>query len=69
MILRSTSNNGRHPERDVAVEVFFVNARERGNPHKFVDIYKAREADFEKATERVYHSPQHSSQLKLSMIK
>ena len=26
------------------------------NPQKFVDIYKASEADFQKATERVYHS-------------
>jgi len=26
------------------------------NPQKFVDIYKATEADFQKATERVYHS-------------
>jgi putative CocE/NonD family hydrolase len=26
------------------------------NPQKFVDIYKASDADFQKATERVYHS-------------
>jgi putative CocE/NonD family hydrolase len=35
------------------------------NPQKFVDIYKATEADFQKATERVYHS----SRLVLNVVK
>ncbi len=35
------------------------------NPQKFVDIYNAQASDFHKATHRVYHSPQHSSHLKL----
>ncbi len=39
------------------------------NPQKFVDIYKATEADFQKATERVYHSAQYGSHLKLSVVK
>jgi uncharacterized protein len=26
------------------------------NPQKFVDIYKASDSDFQRATERVYHS-------------
>jgi putative CocE/NonD family hydrolase len=39
------------------------------NPQKFVNIYKATEADFQKATERVYHSPQFSSHLKLQVLK
>jgi predicted acyl esterase len=39
------------------------------NPQKFVDIYKATEADFQKATERVYHSAQYGSHLKLSIAK
>jgi putative CocE/NonD family hydrolase len=39
------------------------------NPQKFVDIYKATDADFQKATERVYHSAQHGSCLKLNVLK
>jgi putative CocE/NonD family hydrolase len=39
------------------------------NPQKFVDIYKATDADFQKATERVYHSAQYGSHLKLSVVK
>jgi uncharacterized protein len=39
------------------------------NPQKFVDIYKATEADFQKATERVYHSAQYGSHLKLIVVK
>ena len=38
------------------------------NPQKFVDIYKATEADFQKATERVYHSAAHASRLKLPRV-
>jgi uncharacterized protein len=39
------------------------------NPQKFVDIYKAGDADFQKATERVFHSAQYGSHLKLSVLK
>jgi putative CocE/NonD family hydrolase len=35
------------------------------NPQKFVDIYTAREADFQKATHRVYHG----SSLKVRLLK
>jgi len=39
------------------------------NPQKFVDISKATEGDFQKATERVYRSPQYSSHLSLNVLK
>ncbi len=39
------------------------------NPQTFVDIYHAKESDFQKATQRVYHSPQWSSSLKLPILK
>ncbi len=35
------------------------------NPQKFCDIYKAGEEDFQKATQRVYRSPQASSHLRV----
>jgi putative CocE/NonD family hydrolase len=35
------------------------------NPQKFVDIYSARESDFQKATQRVYHSAQMASHLEM----
>jgi len=38
------------------------------NPQKFVNIYKAADADFQKATERVYHSASLSSQLKIRQV-
>ena len=38
------------------------------NPQKFVNIYKAADADFQKAAERVYHSPSLSSQLKIRRV-
>jgi putative CocE/NonD family hydrolase len=38
------------------------------NPQKFVDIYKATESDFQKATQRIYRSPVHSSHLKLRIL-
>jgi len=37
------------------------------NPQKFVNIYKAAEADFQKATERVYHSTTMKSRLRLQV--
>jgi putative CocE/NonD family hydrolase len=39
------------------------------NPQKFVNIYEATESDFQRATERVYHSPKWSSAIKLFVIK
>lgn len=39
------------------------------NPHKFVDIYHAIEDDFEKATQRVYHSAKFHSRLSVSVIE
>ena len=39
------------------------------NPQKFVNINKATEADFQKATERVYHSPQYASHLTINVLK
>jgi putative CocE/NonD family hydrolase len=39
------------------------------NPQKFVNIYKATEADFQKATHRVYSKGKHASHLKVSVIK
>src|SRR6266478_3937178 len=38
------------------------------NPQKFVNIYKAADADFQKAAERVYHSASLSSQLKIRRV-
>ena len=35
------------------------------NPQKFVDIYSATEADFQKATQRVYHSAEMPSHLEV----
>jgi putative CocE/NonD family hydrolase len=39
------------------------------NPQKFVDINRATDADFQKATQRVYHSAQYSSHLSLNVLK
>src|SRR5262249_28069760 len=39
------------------------------NPQKFVDIYKATEADFQKATQRVYRGTAAGSHLKLSVLR
>ncbi len=39
------------------------------NPQKFVDIYRATEADFQKATHRVYRSGKLSSHLKVKAMK
>jgi hypothetical protein len=38
------------------------------NPQTFVDIYRAREEDFQKATQRVYRSLQYPSHLKLNVL-
>ncbi len=39
------------------------------NPQKFVNIYKATEADFQKATQRIHRSARFASQLKLHILK
>lgn len=39
------------------------------NPQKFVDIYKARPSDFQKATQRVYRSGRMSSHLKMKVLQ
>lgn len=39
------------------------------NPQTFVNIYHAKESDFQKATQRVYHSPTWSSHLKLPILQ
>jgi hypothetical protein len=39
------------------------------NPQKFVDIYHATEADFQKATHRIYRSAPMSSHLKVGVLK
>jgi len=38
------------------------------NPQKFCDIYSAKEEDFQKATQRVYRTPQASSQLRVRVL-
>ena len=35
------------------------------NPQTFVDIYTAKESDFQKATQRVYRSPERPSHLEV----
>ncbi len=39
------------------------------NPQKFINIYKAKDTDFEKATHKVYRSGQRSSHLKLGILQ
>ncbi len=39
------------------------------NPQKFCDIYHARENDFQKATQRVYHSITASSHVRLNVLE
>lgn len=39
------------------------------NPQKFVDIYKATEADFQKATQRVYRAGANASHLTVSVLR
>ncbi len=38
------------------------------NPQKFVQINEATEADFQKATEQVYHSRAMPSQVKVGVV-
>jgi putative CocE/NonD family hydrolase len=39
------------------------------NPQKFVDIYRCSEADFQKATHRIYHDKENPSHIKVSVLK
>ncbi len=39
------------------------------NPQKFVNIHRATEADFQTATQRVYHSPRYSSRVTLNVLR
>lgn len=39
------------------------------NPQKFLNIYAAKDSDFQKATQRVYRSAKSPSQLKVSVLK
>jgi hypothetical protein len=39
------------------------------NPQKFVDIYKADASDFQSAVQRVYHSKEYPSALKVGVVK
>jgi putative CocE/NonD family hydrolase len=38
------------------------------NPGKFMDIYDAKDSDFQKTTQRVYRSPQYPSYLELKTL-
>jgi len=38
------------------------------NPGKFVDIYHAKDSDYQKTTQRVYHSSKHVSYLKVNVV-
>lgn len=39
------------------------------NPQKFVDIYNANDADFQKATHRIYFDQQRSSHVEVMVVK
>ena len=39
------------------------------NPGKFTDIYKAQDSEFQKTTQRLYHSPKLSSSIKVNVWK
>ena len=39
------------------------------NPQKFVNIYQAQADDFQKATQRVYRTPQMPSRLEVRVLK
>ncbi|HEY9342137.1 MAG TPA: CocE/NonD family hydrolase [Hanamia sp.] len=39
------------------------------NPQKFIDIYKADDSDFQKATIRIYHDAAHASKIILPVLK
>jgi len=39
------------------------------NPQKFMNIYQAKDGDFQKATQRIYHSAKFPTHLKISVLK
>jgi predicted acyl esterase len=39
------------------------------NPQKFLNIYQAKDEDFQKATQRVYRSAKFPTHLKLSVLR
>ena len=39
------------------------------NPQKFVDIYYAEESDFQKATQRIYHSSKYPSKISVNILQ
>jgi putative CocE/NonD family hydrolase len=39
------------------------------NPQKFMNIYQAKDGDFQKATQRIYHSAKFQTHLKISVLK
>lgn len=39
------------------------------NPQTFVDIYHAKDSDFQKATERIYHDAQNKSSVKITVLE
>jgi len=39
------------------------------NPQKFVDIYTAKDSDFQKATIRIYHDAQNTSSVKVTVLQ
>ena len=39
------------------------------NPQKFVNIYQAKDSDFQKATHRVYHNAKNASRLTISVLE
>ena len=38
------------------------------NPQRFMDIYHARGKDFQKATQRVYRTPENGSQVRIQVL-
>jgi predicted acyl esterase len=39
------------------------------NPGRFMDIYKAKDSDYEKTIQRVYHSAEHPSYIAMPLMK
>jgi uncharacterized protein len=39
------------------------------NPQKFLNIYQAKDEDFQKATQRIYRSAKFPTHLKISVLK
>ena len=39
------------------------------NPQKFVDIYNAKRTDFQKAVQRIYHSPEYPSKISVNILQ